>query len=83
MHAVPSRARDNYRQLRVTLTEQSGGRVTIVGWVKPLRAAWHIKHRVWAGTYRMSDPPTNLSSCYRLLSAELLREAAILDQPDQ
>ena len=80
MHAVPSRARNNYRQFRITLTEQSGGRMTAVGHVKPLRAAWHVKHRTFARTFRLSDPPTTLADCYTVLATLLIEEAASLDR---
>lgn len=77
------RTRNDYRQLRITLTEQTGMRVTVEGWVKRRGDQWHMRNRVWARTYRMSDAPATLPACYRLLAAELLREAASLEQPDQ
>lgn len=40
-------ARSNYRQVRVTITEEQGGRVTARVMVKPLAASWTMKHVVW------------------------------------
>lgn len=74
--------RNSYRQLRITLTEQTGMRATVEGWVKPSGAQWHMRHRVWAHTYRMSDAPATLAACYRLLAAELLREAGRLESDE-
>lgn len=76
-------AKNNYRQIHVYLTEQSGGRVTIEALVKPVGSQWHRRHRVWGHTYRISDFPLSTQRAYRLLAADLLREAGDPESLDQ
>lgn len=47
-----SRAASNYRQVRLTITEEQGGRITARVLVKPLAADWSMKHVVWHHSWR-------------------------------
>lgn len=51
---MPGIARSNYRQLRLTATHETNGRLSVSLYAKPLNAAWH-EHQC---LLRWSDPGT-------------------------
>lgn len=55
-------ARSNYRQVRLTITEEQGGRITARVMVKPLAASWTMKHVVWHHSWISSRPLNHWSS---------------------
>lgn len=53
-----ARARSNYRQVRVTITEEAGGYVTVRVMAKPLAADWSMRDTVWHHRWkRTTDSP--------------------------
>lgn len=68
------RAVSNYKQCRITLTEEAGGHVTVRVLVKPLAADWSTKQLVLSR--RMSHVPAiqSTTDMYRLLIAFLSEE---------
>ena len=68
------RAVSRYRQVRVTITEEQGNRVSVRVLAKPLQADWSIRHTVWSHTWRPSRVTTHWSE----LVAEALSE--VLEQ---
>lgn len=50
------RARSNYRQVRITLTEEAGGRLSARVMVKPLEAGWTMRHTVWVHSWLQENP---------------------------
>jgi hypothetical protein len=69
------RALSRYRQVRITLTEEAGGRFSFRVMVKPVDAEWTFKHTVNVRSWRMSDPPATLAEVLTLLAAEVGAEA--------
>lgn len=51
-----ARAQNNYRQVRLTVTEEANGRLTARVMVKPLRDGWQMRHSVWHHSWRTIDP---------------------------
>lgn len=51
-----SRARSKYRQVRVTITEEAGGWVTVRIMAKPVDADWSFKNVVWHHRFRQTEP---------------------------
>lgn len=46
------RALSRYRQVRVTITEEAGGRLTVRAMVKPVNDSWTMRHTVWSHSWR-------------------------------
>jgi hypothetical protein len=64
------KAASRYRQVRITVTEEARGRVSVRVLAKPLTASWSIRHTVWSHTWSPSRPTTHWSE----LVAEALYE---------
>jgi hypothetical protein len=47
-------AASRYRQVRLTITEEAGNRITVRVLVKPLDASWTMRHSVWHHSWRRS-----------------------------
>ena len=56
---MTARAQSHYRQVRLTVTEEQGGRITARVMVKPLAADWSMKHVVWHHSWRTTRPLTH------------------------
>lgn len=65
-------ARNNYRQVRVTITEETRGRMSVRVLVKPPEAPWSIRHTVWSHTWSAGAPTPHWSD----LVLEALREVS-------
>lgn len=69
-----ARAQSNYRQVRVTITEETRGRMSVRVLAKPVTADWSLRHTVWSHTWVASRTTTHWSE----LVAEALTE--VLEQ---
>lgn len=69
-------ARSNYKQVRLTVTEEQGGRITARVMVKAPQDSWTMKHVVWHHSWLTSDPTPHwldlLAHAYRQLGMEAL-----------
>lgn len=52
---MPARAQSRYRQVRITLTEEAGGRIAARVMVKPLDADWTMRHTVWVHSWKQES----------------------------
>lgn len=75
-----ARALSNYRQVRVTITEEQGGWVTVRVLVKPVDASWTIKHSVWHHRWRVGTATHHWTSLVAVALRAILGER--LDPPD-
>lgn len=70
------RARSIYKQVRVTVTEERGGRITARVMAKPVDADWTMKDVVWHHSWTTADPTPHwldlLAQAYRHLGMESL-----------
>lgn len=70
------RAASRYKQVRLQLTEEAGGRVSVSLYVKPLHAEWTQQNCVRRWSARVSEPLDTfedvLSLLIRLLDEDLL-----------
>lgn len=70
------KAASNYKQLRLQMTEEAGGRVSVSLYVKPLNAAWTEHHCLQRWTVRRLEPihtlEDALSVCVALLESDML-----------
>lgn len=69
-----SRAVSRYRQVRVTITEEQGNRVSVRVLAKPLQADWSIRHTVWSHTWRPSTSTTHWSELVAEALSEVLQQ---------
>lgn len=51
-----SRAQSRYKQVRLTITEEAGGRLTLRVMAKPVDAGWSMKNVVYHHSWRTSAP---------------------------
>jgi len=69
-------ARSNYKQVRLTVTEESGGRVSCRVMVKPPHVDWKVIHVVWRHAWREPAPTPHwldlLACAYREMGMEAL-----------
>lgn len=49
-------AKSTYKQVRLTITEEAGGRVSVRVMVKPVDASWTMKHTVWHHNWVLARP---------------------------
>ena len=49
-------AGSNYRQVRLTITEEAGGWLSVRIMVKPLAEGWKFQHSVYQHRWRVSAP---------------------------
>lgn len=65
-----------YKQLRLQLTEEAGGRISVSLYVKPLDAAWTEQHCLQRWAVQRSEPihtlEDALSVCVALLEEDML-----------
>jgi hypothetical protein len=66
--------KDNYRQLRITLTEEANNRWTIRALVKPLWAQWDERYVVLLQRFDEDREIREMTDVYRLLIELLYRE---------
>lgn len=66
-------AMSQYRQVRLTYTEELGGRISYSVYVKPLGAAWTEQQCVLRDTVRATAPCTSLEDVYSRL-AQIVNE---------
>lgn len=70
------KAQSKYRQVRLTVTEEVGGWVSVRVMVKPLAASWQMKDTVYHHRFRVDDPTPHwldlLAHAYRVLGMEAL-----------
>lgn len=70
------RAASNYKQLRLQLTEEAGGRVSVSLYVKPLNVEWTQRHCLQRWTVTNARPIETLedalSVCVSLLEEDML-----------
>lgn len=68
------RAASNYKQVRLTVTEESGGRISARVMVKAPNASWTMKDVVWHHAWRVSAPTPHwldlLAHAYAVLGME-------------
>jgi len=76
-----ARAGSNYKQIRITLTEERGGRFTARCMVKPLAAEWSQKHVFWHRQGQLKEPLNTTSDVYALL-LDLLCEPSLPESLD-
>ena len=71
-----ARAASNYKQVRLTVTEESGGRITARVMCKAPDASWVMKDTVWHHSWRVEGPTPHwldlLAHAYRALGMEAL-----------
>lgn len=60
-------AASNYRQVRLTFTDQPNGMVGVRVMVKPLQAEWHHKHTILAESFWNSVPLGSMQDVYAFL----------------
>lgn len=69
-----TQARSNYRQVRLTATEEAGGWITLRVMAKPLDASWKMQDTVYHHRFRASGPTPHwldlLAHSYRVLGME-------------
>lgn len=56
-----------YRQVRLTYTEEVGGRISYSVYVKPLGASWTEQHCVVRDVVRAQEPCTSLEDVFARL----------------
>lgn len=70
------RAASRYKQLRLQMTEEAGGRVSVSLYVKPLNVDWTERHCLWRRSVRHERPIETLedalSLCVALLDQDML-----------
>jgi len=69
-----ARAQSNYKQVRLTVTEESGGRLSMRIMCKPPNADWKMTHVVYHHAWRTTSPTPHwldlLAHAYRVLGME-------------
>lgn len=67
-------AQSRYKQVRLTVTEESGGRLTMRILAKPVDADWTMRHSVYHHSWRTGAPTPHwldlLAHAYRVLGME-------------
>lgn len=67
-------AASKYKQVRLTITEESGGRMSMRIMCKPPQADWKTTHTVYQHVWRAQDPTPHwldlLAHAYRVLGME-------------
>lgn len=71
---MQQRARSIYRQVRVTITEERGGTVSVRVMVKPMEADWTMRHTVWTASFRPTGPTTHWSELLLHAAEEVLSQ---------
>lgn len=66
------RAQSNYRQVRVTITEEQGGHLTVRVMAKPLAADWTMRDTVWSHRWKRTTPTSHWSSLVEEALSEVL-----------
>lgn len=51
-----AKAQSRYKQVRLTITEEAGGWITVRVLAKPVDAGWTFKHSVWHHRWRVTAP---------------------------
>lgn len=71
-----TRAASNYKQLRLQMTEEAGGRVSVSLYVKPVNVDWTQRHCVQRWVVKQHEPIETLedaiSVCVALLESDML-----------
>lgn len=71
-----TRAASRYKQLRLQMTEEAGGRISVSLYVKPLNVEWSQRHVISRWTVQRHEPIETLedalSVCVALLEADML-----------
>ena len=69
-------AQSRYRQVRLTVTEEAGGWITLRIMAKPLEASWTMRDVVYHHRFKASGPTPHwldlLAHAYRVLGMEAL-----------
>lgn len=71
---MEQRARSIYRQVRLTITEEKGGRVTARVMVKPVDADWSMRDTVWQGGILITGPTTHWSELLHFAAEDVLAQ---------
>lgn len=70
------RAQSRYRQVRITITEETGGWLTVRIMVKPLAEDWTFRHTVWHHRFRQEEPSVHwldmVATAYDVVVSEVL-----------
>lgn len=71
-----ARAASNYKQLRLQMTEEAGGRCSVSLYVKPINVEWSQHHVVARWVVKRHEPIQTLedalSVCVALLESDML-----------
>lgn len=71
-----ARAASRYKQLRLQMTEEAGGRVSVSLYVKPVNVDWTQRHCVQRWVVKQHEPIETLedaiSVCVALLESDML-----------
>lgn len=73
-------AQSRYRQVRITITEEAGGRVSVRVMAKPVTASWTFRDTVWHHNWRLSRVTTHWLDLVREALDAIVGEA--LPPPD-
>lgn len=69
-----ARARSIYRQVRLTVTEEAGGSVSVRVMAKPMHDDWTMRHTVYATSFRPTAPTTHWSELVLAAAEEVLSQ---------
>lgn len=73
---VPPKAASRYKQLRLQMTEEAGGRISVSLYVKPLNVEWTQQHCMSRWVVKRHEPIETLedalSVCVALLESDML-----------
>lgn len=71
---MAQRARSNYKQVRLTFTEERGGNFTCRIMAKPLNEDWNMSQTIFAERFQSDMPLGSLQDVMRFLVAYLSQE---------
>lgn len=69
-----ARAASNYRQVRVTITEEAGNFITLRVMIKPLAASWSIRDTVYHHRFKHSVGTHHWTNLVALAASVIMRE---------
>lgn len=67
-------AQSLYRQVRITITEERGGRVSCRVMVKGVSDSWTLRHTVWHHNWRVTTVTSHWMTLVRAALAQILEE---------